>query len=260
VFGPTWSSLFDGTRPTLANLRLQWQAVPTPPPAPPPPSTPRVTVVHSPDRALDAAYVRAALQAMGATVVSNEVPTWIFQLGPAALPLPREELEKHGVRIVRDPSDTAEPETVSRRIEIGSQTVVLRRRAVPGPGIPLFRDSQGDPWLTEERRGSVVLWHVAFRFRPDWTDWPLEGAFPAWWQEHLRPAPPDTTAIAPEQATPRFVPDPTRGIDSATPHPAPIDLRAGSWLLGAALFLVERLLARSPIQPRTSSPVPSGVS
>jgi hypothetical protein len=221
VFGPTWSSLFDGTRPTLANLRLQWQAVPTPPPAPPPPSTPRVTVVHSPDRALDAAYVRAALQAMGATVVSNEVPTWIFQLGPAALPLPREELEKHGVRIVRDPSDTAEPETVSRRIEIGSQTVVLRRRAVPGPGIPLFRDSQGDPWLTEERRGSVVLWHVAFRFRPDWTDWPLEGAFPAWWQEHLRPAPPRHHGHRPGtgHAPVRSGPHPGHRLRHPTPPP-----------------------------------------
>lgn len=260
VFGPTWTSLFEGRRPSVSNLRIQWHAVPTPPPVIPQPAAPRVGVVHHPDRTLDAGYVRAALQAMGASVVSNEVPSWIFQLGSAALPLPSDELERHGVRIVRDAPEAAEPEIISRRIDVGSKTVDLRQRVIAGPGAPVFRDSHGDPWLTEERQGSVVLWHVAFRFHPDWTDWPLDAAFPAWWQEHLQPPRPDTTVIAPEQAAPRFVPDPTRGVTSATQRPAPIDLRAGSWLLGAALFLVERILSRSPTQPRGSAPIASGAS
>ncbi|MDO8348797.1 MAG: BatA domain-containing protein, partial [Planctomycetota bacterium] len=163
VFGPTWTSLFEGRRPSVANLRIQWHAVPTLPPVIAPRSAPRVGVVHPPDRVLDAGYVRAALQAMGASVVSNEVPSWIFQLGSAPLPFPWDELERHGVRIVRDAPEAAEPEVVARRIDVGSQTVTLRRRVVPGPGAPVLRDSHGDPWLTEERQGSVVLWHVAFR-------------------------------------------------------------------------------------------------
>lgn len=260
VFGPTWASLFQGGRPSVTNLRIQWHAVPTPPPVTPPPSVPRVGVVHAQDRGLDAGYLRAALQAMGVSIVSNEVPSWIFQLGSVPLPFPGEELERHGVRIVQDAPEGAEPEIVSRRIDVGSQTVTLRQRVVPGPGAPVLRDSHGDPWLTEERHGTVVHWHVAFRFHPDWTDWPLDGAFPAWWQDHLQPAPPNTTAIAPEQATPRFVPDATRGVTARTQRPAPIDLRAGCWLLGAAFFFIERILPRSPPQPRGSPPLASAAS
>lgn len=260
VFGPTWTSLFEGRRPSLANLRIQWHAVPTPPPVLPQPSAPRVGIVHSPDRSLDAGYVRAALQAMGASIVSNEVPSWIFQLGSAPLPRPWAELARQGVRIVRDAPEGAETEIVSRRIDVGSQTVNLRQRVVAGPGVPVFRDSQGDPWLTEERYGSHVLWHVAFRFHPAWTDWPLEGAFPAWWREHLQPGPPDTAAIAPEQATPRFVPDPTGEVSATLQQPVPNDLRAGCWLLGAALFFVERLLSRLPTQPPVTAPIPSTAS
>lgn len=260
VFGPTWTSLFEGHRPSVANLRIQWHAVPTPPPVLPQPSAPRVGIVHSPDRSLDAGYVRAALQAMGASIVSNEVPAWIFQLGAASLPLTKEELERHGVRIVQDAPESAESQIVSRRIDVGSQTVTLRQRVVAGPGAPVFRDSQGDPWLTEERHGSVVVWHVAFRFHPDWTDWPLAVAFPAWWQEQLQPASPNTTAITPEQATPRFVPDPTGAIASTAQRPPPRDLRAGCWLLGAALFFVERLLSRLPTPSAGTTPIPSDAS
>ena len=260
VFGPTWTSLFQGGRPSLANLRIQWQAVPVPPPVLPQPSAARVGLVHAPDRSLDAGYVRAALQAMGASLVSHEVPSWIFQLGSAPLPLPWAELERHGVRIVRDAPEAAEPELVSCRIEIGAQTVTLRQRVAPGPGAPVSRDSQGDPWLTEERHGSVVLWHVAFRFHPDWTDWPLDSAFPAWWQEHLQPPPPDTMAIAPEQAAPRFAPDSTREVAPTPQLPAPLDLRAGCWLLGAVLVFVERLLSRGLAQPRASTPIASGAT
>jgi Aerotolerance regulator N-terminal len=260
VFGPTWTSLFEGRRPSVANLRVQWHAVPTSPPILPQPSAHRVGIVHSPDRILDAGYVRAALQAIGASIVSNEVPSWIFQLGAAPLPLTKEELERHRVRIVRDAPEAAETQIVSRRIDVGSQTVTLRQRVAPRPGVPVFRDSQGDPWLTEERHGSVVAWHVAFRFHPDWTDWPLEGAFPAWWQEHLQPLLPNTTAIAPEQAAPRFVPDPTRESASALQRPAPRDLRARCWLLGAALFFIERLLSRLPTPSPGTAHLPSDAS
>jgi hypothetical protein len=253
VFGPTWTSLFKGGRPSLSNLRIHWHAVPTPPPDVPQPPASRVGIVHHPDRVLDAGYLRAALQAIGASIVTNEVPSWIFQLGSVPLPFPSQELEQHGVRIVRDAPETAEPGIVSRRIDVGSQTVNLRQRVVPGPGTPVFRDSHGDPWLTEERQGSVVLWHVAFRLHPDWTDWPLDTAFPAWWQEQIQPGPPNTTEIAPEQASPRFNPDPNREVASTPRRPASTDLRAGCWLLGAALFLAERMRSRRTTHSATPS-------
>lgn len=261
VFAPTWSSLFDGNRPSTTNLHVQWHDVPTPPPVIEPAPNPRVAVVHAPERAVDAAYVRAALQAMGARVVTNagaaEVPDWIFKLGSTPLPQAWEKFETHGVRIVRDAEEASESAKVSRRIEVASRSIPLRQRVAPGPGAPLFRDSHGDPWLTEQRQGPIVLWHVAFRFHPDWTEWPLDGGFPAWWQEHLRPPPPATTAIAPEQAAPRHLPDPGGRIASSLQPPTPIDLRAASWLSGVALFLVERLLSRSTPEPRASNSVAS---
>ena len=260
VFGPTWTSLFEGQRPTLARVRIYWQDVPTPPPVLAPPTAPRVAILHGPGRTLDASYLRAALQAMGASIVSNEVPSWIFQLGSAPLPRPLAELERHGVRIVRDAPEDAEPRIVARWIDVGTETVALRQRSTAGSGAPLFRDSHGEPWLTEERQGSVVLWHVAFRFHPDWTDWPLDGAFPAWWQAQLQPAPPTTAPIAPEQAAPRFVPDPAREVSSALQRPAPTDLRAGCWWLGVALFVVERLLSQRVSQQPGTVPIPSSAS
>lgn len=250
VFGPTWASLFHGDRPSLRNLRVQWHEVPTAPPITPPPPAPRVGLVHSPERSVDAAYLRAALQAIGASMEGPEVPSWIFRLGTAPLPFPDTVLERHRVRIVRDAPDSTPPEMVSRRLDVGSQTVGLRQRIPPSPGIPVMRDSHGEPWLTEEHQGSIVVWHVAFRFHPDWTDWPLEGAFPAWWQARLQPAPPATTSIAPEQAAPRFVPDPGAKVASGPQTPPPIDLRAGCWGLAAILFLLERRLSRGPTPTR----------
>lgn len=256
VFSPTWASLFEGNRPSLTNLRVRWSVVPTPAPPQVPPPMPGVGIVHTPDRAADALYLRAALQAMGASPVSNAVPQWLFQLGPASLPFPDEDLQRHAVRIVRDAPDTVPPEFVSRRIEVGSKTVGLWRRVSPGPGAPLSRDSHGEPWLTEERRGRVVVWQVAFRFHPDWTDWPTESAFPAWWRTHLQPDPPVTTAISPEQATPRFVPDARPEVPSVVPSPEPIDLRAGCWGLATLLFLTERLLSGARTRLLAQAAVP----
>jgi hypothetical protein len=259
VFGPTWTFLFEGRRPSVAKVRIHWHAVPLPPPVFAPPTVPRVAIVHSPSRLLDAGYLHAALQAMGASVVTNEVASWIFQLGSAPLPRPLGELARHGVRIVRDAPEDAEPRRVSRRIDVGVETIALRQRVAAGPGAPLFRDSQGEAWLSEEQQGAVRIWHVAFRFHPSWTDWPLDGAFPAWWLEHLQPGPPNTTALAPEQAAPRFVPDPDRNDPSTMQLPPPIDLRAGCWGLGVALFAVERLLSRRSTQARGSNPIVAGV-
>lgn len=260
VFGPTWRTLFQGTRPTVSRLRVYWHTVPTSPPVVLESSAARVGVVHSPDRALDAGYVRAALQAMGVTVASNEVPSWVFQLGAAPLPEAWGGPGSLVVHVVRDAPETAVAWVENRRIDLDTETFVLRQRVAAGPGVPLLRDSHGDPWLTEERQGSRVTWNMAFRFHPDWTDWPLQGAFPAWWRHHLQPDPPDTTYIASEQASPRFEPDPTRGTDAALRRPAPVDLRAVCWFLGVTLFGIERFVSRSSIRNRGVLSTASAVS
>jgi len=242
VFGPTWAGWFRGPRPTLPHLKVQWHEVPTPAPTIPTPQPPRVAVVHSPDRARDAQYVRAALQALRIPIVTHEAPDWIFQLGSAALPPEWTAAHQQGAVLIRDASNASSPESVSRTFDGDGRTIRLRQRIAPGPGTPLFRDSQGEPWLTEERQASAVTWHLAFRFHPDWTDWPLEGFFPAWWKDRLQPQPFNTSPIATEQAAPRFDPTPASAT-SLSRRPPPIDLRPGCWLLAVILFLLERALA-----------------
>ena len=151
---------------------------------------------------------------------------------------------QQGAFLVRDAPETSKPQSVSRTLEVDAKPIQLRQRVAPGAGTPRFRDSHGEPWLNEERQGSAVTWHVAFRFHPDWTDWPLGSAFPAWWRDQLQPLPFDTTPIAPEQAAPRFEPPSSTSVSPTLPPPA-IDLRAECWMLGVALFLIERALSRS---------------
>jgi hypothetical protein len=200
-------------------------------------------VVHTADRRLDADSVRAALEAVGVPVVTNEVPSIVFQLGAVPLPASWTEPGSRVVQVIRDATESAKSLVEDRRIEVDGETFALRQRVAAGPGVPVFRDSHGDPWLTEERQGSAVVWNVAFRFHPDWTDWPLEASFPVGLRRLLEPDGPDTAPMAPEQVAPRFEPNSTPGVPSSTPRPPTRDLRAGCWLVGAALFLLERLLS-----------------
>jgi hypothetical protein len=260
VFGPTWRSLFQGNRPTVSHLRVQWHAVPTPPPAVAEPSPVRAGVVHSADRMLDADSVRAALEAMGVALVTHEVPSLVFQLGAVPLPASWTEPASQLVHVIRDAPESAEILVEDRRIDVDGETFALRQRVAAGPGVPIFRDSHGDPWLTEERQGSAVLWNVAFRFHPDWTDWPLEASFPRGWRRLLEPDGRNTAPIAPEQAAPRFEPDATPGFHALPPRPPARDLRAGCWLVGASLFLIERLLTAWAGRHRTITPTASAAS
>jgi hypothetical protein len=256
VFGPTWSSQFRGIRPTLRNVEVHWRPVQILPFESPPGSVARVGIVAGPDRSIDARYLEAAVRAIGATMITNQEPTWVFQLGSAELPPKWAEAVKRGARFVQDAPEIEHPQRVSREIETGSTSSSLHQRVNPGPGLPLFRDSQGEPWLTEERNagetGTKVTWHFAFRFHPDWTDWPLSGAFPAWWREQLQPEPVDTTLIAPEQAAPRFDSHRDQARSSAVVRVATVDLRTACWLAAMMLFLAERALPL--VQRRVSSP------
>jgi hypothetical protein len=260
VFGPTWCSLFQGTRPTHSRLRVRWHSVSTSPPAAPEASPERVGLIHSPDRTIDADSVRVALEAIGVVMVTQEVPSRVFQLGEVPMPASWSEPGSGVVHVIRDAPESAESLVGDRRFEIDAETFVLSKRVAAGPGMPVFRDSHGEPWLTEERQGSAVLWNVAFRFHPDWTDWPLEASFPAGWRRLLELDDRNTAPIAPEQAAPRFEPDSARVVQASTPRPPARDLRAGCWLLGAALFLAERLLTAWAGRNRTTTSTASAAS
>jgi hypothetical protein len=205
-------------------------------------------------------YLRAALQAMGASVVSNEAPSLDLpaRFRPAAL-------ASGGTRTARRANRPGRTRT--RRnpgsSPAGSRSVPkpsrLRQRVAPGPGAPVFRDSHGDPWLTEERQGSGSLAR-RLPVSPRLDRLAAGGRL-----SRLVAGAPSTgsprhhgdrtgTGHAPVRPTPP-------GSRLHAPTPAPIDLRAGCWLLGAALFLVERLLSRlADPAPGSAPPIASGAS
>lgn len=239
VFGPTRAALFRGHRPTLAQVEVRWHAVPGDAGSPTPPSG-RVRLIATPGRAEDARYLRAALVTLGATFVTDETPDWIFQLGDAALPPDWNESVQLGARLVTDAPDTAPAVDVTRWFDAGGTRVPLRRRVELTRGVPVRRDSMGEPWYTEERIGRGVHGRFALRFHPDWSDWPLSGAFPAWWREQLQPSS-SALALAPEQAAPAFAPAGRRATPLLPGH-GRIDLRGWCWLLAVGLLVAERIL------------------
>jgi hypothetical protein len=242
VFGPTTSSLFQGERPTLANVNVTWRvtsATATPGAAP---SPPRVALLAAADREVDARYLRAALTAAEATIVTDGPLDWIFQLGDVELPVAWHDRIKMGARLVTDAPDTARAESVARWFDAGTHRVRITRRVTLDAGAPLWRDSVGDPFVTEARKGAGAHWRFAVRFHPDWSDWPVESAFPRWWRDQLHRVPSMSFSLAPEQAAPRFTPG-AAPATLAIGGFGRVDLRAWSWLLAAVLFAAERVLS-----------------
>ncbi|MBI4506162.1 MAG: BatA domain-containing protein [Chloroflexi bacterium] len=245
VFGPTWASQFHGARPLLSRVNVRWRATAGSPPMPTAaPLPPRVAIVAGPDREEDARYLRAALHAIGAVEPADDAPDWIFQLGRGALPPTLAQRVEQGAHLVTDASDRATVVAVRRWFDARATSIALRERTAADPGVPVLCDSTGEPLLTEERVGNGWRWRFALRFHPDWTDWPLRSAFPAWWRDQINPRAAAPTAIAPEQAAPAFA------ATGKTPAPAlsgfgRIDLRGWCWLLAAVLFAGERWLGRS---------------
>lgn len=236
VFGSLHAGQFRGPRPVLHRVSVRWHETDTTLAPPAPAAPPRFALVAAPDRAEDAAYLRAALAALGA--VEGDAPAWIFQLGDAPLPtaLP-------AARVVSDAPATAPVASVARTLDVAGTSVRLHQRTPAPAGAPLLRDSAGEPLLVAAPDGN---WRFALRFHPAWTDWPHTSAFPAWWREHLAPPPP-AGRLAAAQAAPAISP-------TTTPPPlaaAPIDLRPFCWLVALALFVAERWLSR-----RTPPPSP----
>jgi hypothetical protein len=242
VFGSTTSTQFRGPRPTLSNVNVRWHATPSVPLAPTTRSAPRVAMVVANDRAEDARYVRAALTAIGATIVIDGAADWIVQLGPVALPGIWNEQVTRGAHLITDAPDHTQTANVARWFDVGPNRVRISRRVTIEGGTPWMRDSAGEPLVTKDRQQAGTHWRFALRFHPDWSDWPLETAFPAWWREQLNPPPPASTSLAPEQAAPAFAPD-EKAPSMSLGGFGRIDLRGWAWLLAATLFAIERLLS-----------------
>ena len=244
VFGPTWSSDFMGARPTMEKLEVSWRETAGNQPAPASRAPVRFGLVAAADRAEDARYVRAAMAAIGATRVGDEAPEWIFQLGDVTLPARWQERVTQGGRLVTDAPNSADATRGSRSFDAGTAIVRILKRVTLDAGVPMLRDSVGAPLCREQRQGAGTQWRFAVRFHPDWTDWPLESSFPAWWREQMHPTGDSPIAIGAAQATPRFAPgkSPSAPALGDLGH---IDLRRWLWLLAVALFGAERLISRT---------------
>ena len=242
VFGPTTSTQFRGPRPTLSNVNVRWHATPSVPLTPTTRPAPRVAIVVANDRAEDARYVRAALTAIGATIVIDGAADWIVQLGNVALPDIWKEQVVRGAHLITDAPDHAQTANVTRWFDFGPHQLRISRRVTIEGGTPWLRDSVGEPLVTEDRQQAGTHWRFALRFHPDWSDWPLETAFPAWWREHLNTPICPPTSLSSEQATPAFAPDEKAPSMSLSGF-GRVDLRGWSWLLAASLFAIERRLS-----------------
>ena len=278
IFSPGRLTSLRGLRPALARSRVEWIDTPAAPsassPLPLPSPTARkltVSILHDPDRAEDARYLAAALQAVSQTnrsslIVSTALTSspaphadWIFWL--SARPVPP-AVAADCANIFTDAS-TAPSEIAPSRIvpQPGAATfgssVRLWRRNRPTAGSVLWTDGCGQPLLTRTRDSHHTQWHFASRFLPAWNDLPLGSALPASLRvlfADAAPTNPDDLRLAdPSQCPPSDAPA-GPSVKIALPAPA-TDLRAPLWSLAALCFCLERLLShrRSP----RSSPAPA---
>lgn len=240
VLGPRWDAQFGGARPVLSRLEVTWQAVDTPPPSIAAPGEARVLILAAANRAEEARVLRAALEAVGGIVFTEREPRWIFALGDVELSADlTREVSVRGARWISDPPDTAAIQDVDRWFTAVGADVHVRRRVAPGEGAPLLADGAGDPIVVARREGAGQRWQFAVRFHPDWSDWTVGGAFPAWWRAQVRPPPIEPGMVSVQQAAPRF--------DAAArswvlPSLAFIDLRPACWIAAVLFFAAERAL------------------
>jgi hypothetical protein len=244
VFGPTRADRFHGPRPTLTHVRVRWHATPEPTDtAAATPTSVRVGLVAASNREEDARYLRAALTVAGATFAPvDQAPDWVFQLGEIALPSSWQERVRRGGRLITDAPEAAAPTRVSSWFDSGSTTVHLRQRVMLDAGVPVWRDSRGEPLYSEAPYERGIHGRFALRFNPEWSDWPLSGAFPAWWRSQLQPGATPAPVLAPEQAAPHFVPAPRHTKPDLAGF-GRVDLRSGCWWLAVLLFALERALS-----------------
>lgn len=254
AFGSTSAMMFAGARPTLSRLEVAWHA-PTSSPAvaaDPARVATRVAVFAAANRQDDARYLRAAFTAIGDIEFSTESPDWVFQLGDAPVPASLTTRTGPARHLVVDARDEAEAASVRRTFDVGADQITLRRRVPAALGLPVLIDSVGETIVSHVREGMVQRWNYALRFHPDWSDWTISSAFPAWWRDQLRPKSPMVDAIGPKQATPSYSPA-VAGAGTSLPAFESVDLRTACWLAALIAFLVERWLSR-PFRPGSPTP------
>ena len=239
---------------------------------------PGAAILFAAERAADAAYVQAGLEAVrdsGAVALGAVRPlalgaaaaepsrqdlggpepaALVFWLSPDPVPAALRESVTAGGVLVSDQLARSEPCDCVVRPLAGGLPVRFDRRGDPDPPLAaaaaLWEDRHGRPLLEAERLGDGAWLRLHSRFHPAWTDLVLSPAFPAWLLELASDASPAASAriapsdrrAAPDQATPR------RAAAGAAAPDAP-GAQTGRWLwLGAAalLALERRVAAGTP--------------
>jgi aerotolerance regulator-like protein len=267
VFGPQLVRYFRGARPAIA-ARVEWHTrAPAPSadtgPAPRPPAR-FVAVYAAATRAEDVRYVRAAIQAAGVATgipalvtvgadspgIATAPADWIIWL--SARPVPGSVLARvrSGATLLTDAGSQPWSERRSRILLVDrpSDAWLLRRSAEVDSAAPLWTDGTGRAVLTLAREGRG--WHYRFhgRFHPAWSEFVLRAAFPEamarlWIGPDSIDSRRDDRPIALGQLLP--------ALDSVARATATLPTSGRSlflptWLLGLALFALERRFAAQP--------------
>ncbi len=279
VFSPGRLASLRGIRPTLTHISIEWietasAPVPSRPTTPHPPVRPlNILILHDADRAEDARYVAAALQAvsqsgrcpLAISVAPATAPAhwadWIFWF--SAQPVPP-AVARDAANVLNDAASPELPAVTPGWIvpqpgtPLFGPPVRLWRRAPAIPGSVFWTDGFGQPLLTHTTDSRHAQWHFASRFGPAWNDLPLGTALPAALRALLADAlptdPADHRAADPAQCLPS---DTSAASATGTVLPGvATELRPPLWWLLAVLFCLERWLAhRRPL--RLVSPVPA---
>lgn len=251
-----------GERPTLRRP-LRWHLAPVetgdlasgePPRKESPPI--RAALLAAPERAADAALVRAALDAashslgrelLDAPLAEAEL---VVRLDPSPMPEDVLAAVRGGAVLIRDGSDefVTLPGEVGRVTprEPGAAPFTAHRRAALPPrpdALVEWTDGEGAAWLDVSRVGAGWSYRVHGRFHPRWTDLVDRPAFPIWWRallaRHLPEASPRSVeASAGGQGRPRVEIGKPPLTTRHTTSPEQL-----AWLVVALAFLAERWLA-----------------
>lgn len=245
-------------------IRQPWVPVPAPAPL-------RVLILHDPERAEDARFLSAAVQAAltGANlalhvdllstdtkVADLPVSEWTFWLSAHAPPA---SVLTRATALFEDAPEADQeidgwilPQAGAPGNEGTTFPLRLWRRGASGEEAAVWTDEHGAALLTRRESTLGPRWHFASRFHPAWTDLPLTTAFPLLLRQVLQPGMNrpkyDLRRVTAEQAQPNVS---TAAFHPLAPLDASVDLQSASWILAAGLFALERVLSHFQPRPRT---------
>lgn len=217
--GLTVESGPEGRRVTLASggtvVTDDAVVVPDTPPA-------DVAILSAPERAEDASYVRAAIEALrdsGAVALGAvrgveigrvdldeqitiaKTAQVVFWLSPEPVPAALRESRRAGGVLVSDALDRFEECDCAVSISPSESAVRFDRRGDVEPGaaagVALWEDERLGALLDAQRVGAGSWLRLHARFHPAWTDLVLSSAFPAWLLDVVRVVSPVVSARLP---------------------------------------------------------------